>query len=110
MVEDRVLQVRAKTNSREMPALEGIPVQETVFGAPYLCTTTIKGQDEQPFEGVIPGLPTYEEVRFVVSALSLQAINNEEGLEQFDTYHFFAPGKPIRDTEGKIIGSEGLTC
>lgn len=87
-------------------------VSKSTFGKPYFCTVDAKGQNEEPFEGSVPEADCY-----VVSILSLQAISNMEpdegedwmfanGIEEAE---FMAPGKLVRDAEGKIVGSAGFS-
>lgn len=79
-------------------------VSKSTFGKPYFCTVDSRGQDEQPYEGKIP-----EGNYYVVSIISLQAIVANGGCEQFSVKEFLAPGKLVRDAEGKIIGSAGFS-
>lgn len=103
----RFLTVRAAQTTEEvgMITCNGVAhkVTKSTFGKPYFCTVDAKGQDEQPFEGEIPDADKY-----VVSIISLQAIKANGGCEQFQPNEFLAPGKLVRDSEGKIIGSTGF--
>lgn len=105
---ERFLTVRASQETEEVGILTCNGVQHQVskstFGKPYFCTVDAKGQDEQPFEGVVPPADYY-----VVSIISLQAIVANGGCEQFLADEFLAPGKLVRDAEGKIIGSTGFS-
>lgn len=100
----RFLTVRAAQNDEEVANINGHIVSKSTFGEPYFCTVDSKGQDEQPFEGVVP-----QADRYVVSLISLQAIVANGGIEQFQTSELLAPGKLVRDSEGKIIGSTGFS-
>ena len=100
----RFLTVRAAQNDEEVGNIGGHIISKSAFDKPYFCTVDDKGQDEQPFEGVVP-----EADRYVVSLISLQAIVANGGIEQFQTNEFLAPGKVIRNSEGKIVGSTGFS-
>lgn len=104
----RFLTVRAAQTSENVftVPVEGIihQVSKSTFGKPYFCTVDSKGQDEQPYEGIIPEADYY-----VVSIISLQAIMANGGCEQFQVDEFLSPGKLVRDSEGKIIGSSGFS-
>lgn len=100
----RFLTVRAAQSSEEVGNINGHIVSKSTFGRPYFCTVDDKGQDEQPYEGVVP-----QADRYVVSLISLQAIVANGGIEQYQTCEFLAPGKLVRDNEGKIVGSTGFS-
>ena len=100
----RFLTVRASQSSEEVGNVGGHIISKSTFGKPYFCTVDAKGQDEQPFEGVVPTAD-----RYVVSIISLQAIVANGGVEQYQVDQFLAPGKLVRDNEGKIVGSTGFS-
>lgn len=104
----RFLTVRASQEEEEVGVLTCNDVVHTVskstFGKPYFCTVDAKGQDEQPYEGPVPEADYY-----VVSIISLQAIVANGGCGQVPADEFLAPGKLVRDSEGKIIGSSGFS-
>ena len=100
----RFLTVRAAQNDEEVGNIGGHIISKSAFGKPYFCTLDSKGQNEQPFEGVVPEADYY-----VVSLISLQAIVANGGIEQYQTSEFLAPGKLVRDNEGKIVGSTGFS-
>ena len=102
--EGRFLTVRAKQESVPVADINSHIVSKSTFGAPYFCTVDSKGQDEQPFKGVVPEADYY-----VVSIISLQAIVANGGCEQYQVDEFLAPGKLARDNEGKIVGSIGFS-
>ena len=102
--EGRFLTVRAKQSFENTGEINGHIVSKSTFGKPYFCTLNSKGQDEQPYEGKIP-----EADKYVVSILSLQSIVANGGCEQFQASEFLAPGKLVRDAEGKIVGSTGFS-
>jgi len=104
----RFLTIRAAQETEEVGTItcNGLThtVSKSTFGKPYFCTVDSRGQDEQPYEGKIP-----EGNYYVVSIISLQAIVANGGCEQFSVKEFLAPGKLVRDAEGKIIGSAGFS-
>ena len=100
----RFLTVRAAQSDEEVGNIGGHIISKSTFGEPYFCTVDDKGQDEQPYEGVVP-----QADRYVVSIISLQAIVANGGIEQYQTSEFLAPGKLVRDNEGKIVGSTGFS-
>ena len=100
----RFLTVRAAQNDEEVGNIGGHIISKSTFGKPYFCTVDAKGQDEQPYESTVPQADYY-----VVSIISLQAIHANGGCEQFATGEFLAPGKLVRDAEGKIVGSTGFS-
>lgn len=100
----RILTIRASQTSEEVGEVNGHIVSKSTFGKPYFCTVDAKGQDEQPYEGPVPDADYY-----VVSIISLQAIHANGGCEQFQVEEFLSPGKLVRDTEGKIVGSTGFS-
>ena len=100
----RILTIRASQTSEEVSEVNGHIVSKSTFGKPYFCTVDAKGQDEQPYESTVPQADYY-----VVSIISLQAIHANGGCEQFATGEFLAPGKLVRDAEGKIVGSTGFS-
>jgi len=104
----RFLTVRARETREGMftiPA-KGIKhqVSKATFGKPYFCTVNEEGKDEQPYLGEVPEADYY-----VVSILSLQAIVDNGGCEQFQPDEFLAVGQTIRDNKGKVIGSKGFS-
>lgn len=114
--EGRFLTVRASQKTEEVGTVtcNGVihTVSKSTFGKPYFCTVDTKGQDEQPFEGTVPEADYY-----VVSILALQAIHKMDADESEDWMlnnnieesEFLAPGKLVRDAEGKIVGSTGFS-
>jgi len=111
--EGRFLTIRASQTSEEVGEVNGHVISKSTFGKPYFCTVDAKGQDEQPYKGVIPDGDC-----FVVSMISLQAIKEFKGVvhttpgdnkEALEERQFLSSGKLIRDTEGKIIGSTGFS-
>lgn len=104
----RYLTVRAAQTTEEVGVLTcgGVvhQVTKSAFGKPYFCTVDAKGQDEQPYLGEVPEADYY-----VVSIISLQAIQANGGCEQFPADEFLSPGKLVRDEEGKIVGSSGFS-
>lgn len=104
----RFLTIRASQEIEEIGTItcNGVvhKVSKSTFGKPYFCTVDTRGQDEQPFEGTVPQADYY-----VVSIISLQAIQANGGCEQFQADEFLAPGRIVRDAEGRIIGSTGFT-
>lgn len=100
----RFLTVRAAQNNEEAGKVGGHTISKSTFGKPYFCTVDTKGQDEQPYNGTVPEADYY-----VVSIISLQAIQANGGCEQFTTDEFLSPGKLVRDEEGKIVGSTGFS-
>lgn len=102
--EGRFLTVRAKQSFEIVGNIAGHVVSKSTFGKPYFCTVDSKGQDEQPFEGVVSTADYY-----IVSIISLQAIVANGGIEQYQADEFLSPGKLVRDEEGKIVGSSGFS-
>jgi len=100
----RILTIRASQTSEEVGEVNGHILYKSTFGKPYFCTVDTKGQDEQPYNGTVPEADYY-----VVSIISLQAIQANGGCEQFTTDEFLSPGKLVRDEEGKIVGSTGFS-
>ena len=100
----RFLTVRAKQENVPVAEINGHIVSKSKFGKPYFCTVDSKGQDEQPFKGVVPTADYY-----VVSIISLQAIVVSRGVGQYQAHEFLAPGKLVRDNDGKIVGSTGFS-
>jgi len=104
VIPGRFLTIRASQTSEEVGEINGHKVSKSTFGKPYFCTVDAKGQDEQPYEGAVPKADYY-----VTSIISLQAIVANNGCEQFTADEFLAPGKLVRDAEGKIVGSTGFS-
>lgn len=104
----RFLTVRAAQTTEDMFIIpvEDIKhqVSKSTFGKPYFCTVNEEGKDEQPYLGEVPEADYY-----VVSILSLQAIVDNGGCEQFQPDEFLAVGQTIRDNKGKVIGSTGFS-
>lgn len=109
LIGDKVLQVRAKEVVEIAGQINGHNLYEKSFGIPYFCLTDSKGQNEEVFYGEFPWKDEEEELIFIVSFISLSAINNAGGLEQYSKDEFVSTGTLIRDEEGKIVGTEGFS-